>query len=64
MEHGIRDGALVTLGTKWSPIEEIHPMFVLIGQYQKRMQMKRRDHHGLVFGHEVHDQSRQEQNSN
>jgi hypothetical protein len=35
-------------------------IIVLISQYLKRMRMKHRGHHGLVFGHEVHDRSRQE----
>jgi hypothetical protein len=33
---------------------------VLIGRYQKRLQIKPRGCLGSVVGHEVHDQSRQE----
>jgi hypothetical protein len=35
---------------------------VLIGQYQKRLQMKPRGHLDSIFGHEVHNRSRQEYN--
>jgi hypothetical protein len=35
-------------------------IIVLISQYLKRMRMKHRGHHGLVFGNEVHNWSRQE----